>query len=387
MADGHPQGQHPQGQHPQGQHPQGQHPQGQHPQGQRPPGPLAPGQPQRGQRPPDLDPHRQLALTARVAVAAAALAVTAAGLRAALPSASWSDGPLHHDGIAVGAVLEVVFGGLLVAVEVRRRRDRGAGLPAAGLRAGLRAFLGLALVAIPVLVLINAAGQLPHRKPPVRAQRGPGPLPRATPSARPHVGTVTGGRFDYTLIWYGLLVLAILAAAVIAVILVRRRARPGDWADLDDDEEEEPEAALRRAVQSGQAALREVDDARLAIIACYVAMEGSLGRAGTVRGAAETPDELLSRAAAAGLAGGGAGATLTALFYEARFSSHPLPAGARDEARDALAALAAALADREAAAAASTESASAGAASTGTARPGVNGTRPGGPGTPGGVIR
>ena len=298
-----------------------------HPHGQRPPGQLAPGQSPRNQPPHDQRPRDQLALTARLAVAAAALAVTAAGLRAALPSASWSDGPLHHDGIAVGAVLEVVFAGLLVAVEVRRRRDRGAGLPAAGLRAGLRAFLGLALVAIPVLVLINAAGQLPHRPARVQAQQ-PGPLPRATPSARPHVGTVTGGRLDYTLVWYGLLVLAILAAAVIAVILVRRRARPGDWADLGEDDEEEPEAALRRAVQSGQAALREVDDARLAIIACYVAMEGSLGRAGTVRGAAETPDELLGRAAAAGLAGGGAGATLTALFYEARFSSHPLPAGA-----------------------------------------------------------
>jgi hypothetical protein len=368
-----------------------------HPHGQRPPGRPAPGRPPRGQR-----PHDQLALTARLAVAAAALAVTAAGLRAALPSASWSDGPLHHDGIAVGAVLEVVFAGLLVAVEVRRRRDRGAGLPAAGLRAGLRAFLGLALVAIPVLVLINAAGQLPHRKAPVQAQRGLGPLPRATPSARPHVGTVTGGRFDYTLIWYGLLVLAILAAAAIAVILVRRRARPGDWADVGEDDEEEPEAALRRAVQSGRAALAEVDDGRLAIIACYVAMEGSLGRAGTVRGAAETPDELLGRAAAAGLAGGGAGATLTELFYEARFSSHPLPAGARNEARDALAALAAALADREAAAAASTESprtgaagtgaastgaASIGTAGTGTAGPGANGTRPGGPGTAGGMIR
>ena len=343
---------------------------------------MADGHPH-GQRRPDPG-----ALTARLAVAAAALAVTAAGLRAALPSASWTSGPFHHDGIAVGAVLEVVFAGLLVAVEVRRRRDRGAGQPAAGLRAGLRAFLATALVGIPVLVLVNAAGQLPHR--PAQAQPSrPGPLPRVTPSARPRVGTVTGGRLDYTLIWYVLLVLAILAAAVIAVILVRRRARPGDWADIPDDEEE-PEAALRRAVESGQAALREVDDARLAIIACYVAMEGSLGRAGTVRGAAETPDELLGRAAAAGLAGGGAGATLTALFYEARFSTHPLLAGARGDARDALAALAAALADREAAAAASTGTASTGTASTGTAStgtagPGANGTRPGPPWSGGGV--
>jgi hypothetical protein len=203
------------------------------------------------------------------------------------------------------------------------------------------------LIAIPVLVLINAAGQIPAR--PRRAQRlPPGPVHLPSPSARPHVGTVTGGRIDYTLVGYAALIAAILVAAAIGVILVRRRARPADWADLGEMPEEEPEAALRRAVQSGQAALSEVDDARLAIIACYAAMEGSLGRAGAVRGVAETPDELLGRAAAAGLAGGGAAAALTALFYEARFSSHPLPAAARVQARDALARLAADLADREA---------------------------------------
>ena len=331
---------------------------------------MADGHPH-GRRPPEPG-----ALTARLAAAAAAVAVTAAGLRAALPSASWSDGPWHQHGIALGVGLEVVFAGLLVAVEVRRRRDRTAGLPAAGLRAGLRAFLIVALVAIPVLVLVNAAGQLGRR--PTRAQppQRLAPLPRATPSAGAHAGVVTGGRLDYTLVWYALLALAIVAAAI-AVILVRRRARPAGWADVGEAEDDEPEAALRRAVESGQAALHEVDDARLAIIACYVAMEGSLARAGTVRGAAETPDELLGRAAAAGLAGGGAAATLTALFYEARFSSHPLPATARGQARDALAELATALADRaareEAAAAARAEAASPGTASTGTGSTGTGG--------------
>jgi Domain of unknown function (DUF4129) len=306
------------------------------------------------------------ALTARLAVAAAALAVTAAGLRAATGPASWDDGPWHQHGIALGAALEVVFAGLLVAVEVRRRRDRGAGLPAAGLRAGLRAFLIAALIAIPVLVLINAAGEIPARRAPRSQRLPPGPVRQLSPSARPHVGAVTGGRLDYTLVGYALLIVAILVAAAIGVILVRRRARPADWADLDDTTtEDEPEAALRRAVQSGQAALGEVDDARLAIIACYVAMEGSLGRAGTVRGAAETPDELLGRAAAAGLAGGGAAATLTSLFYEARFSSHPLPAAARVQARDALAGLATALADRAAREAAAAVGPAAGGATAG----------------------
>jgi hypothetical protein len=114
-------------------------------------------------------------------------------------------------------------------------------------------------------------------------------------------------------------------------------------------------------------------------------MEASLARAGTVCGAAETPDELLGRAATAGLAGGSAAATLTALFYEARFSTHPLPAGARAEARDALAELAAALADRaarEAAAAAAAEQAGTGAPGTGAAGTGASGS--GAAGTSGG---
>ena len=303
----------------------------------------------------DGHPHEPSALTARLAVAAAALAVTAAGLRAAVSSASLDDGPWHQYGIALGVGLEVVLAGLLVAVEVRRRRDRGGGQPAAGLRAGLRAFLVVALIAIPVLVLINAAGEIRPRRP---RQRQPPPqvrLPSLPPA--PRLRPSHGLAIDYTLVLYALLIVVILAAAVIGVVLLRRRARPVDLADLGDPGEEEPEAALRRAVQSGQAALGEVDDARLAIIACYLAMEGSLARAGTVRAAAETPDELLGRAAAAGLAGGGAAAALTALFYEARFSSHPLPAGARAQARDALAELAAMLADRaarEAAAAAET---------------------------------
>jgi len=52
--------------------------------------------------------------------------------------------------------------------------------------------------------------------------------------------------------------------------------------------DEDPD--LSRAVQSGHAALRQVDDARAAIIACYAAMERSLAKAGAARGQAETPD-------------------------------------------------------------------------------------------------
>src|ERR1700727_2206129 len=130
-----------------------------------------------------------------------------------------------------------------------------------------------------------------------------------------------------------LLVLAIVTAIVICVIVLRRRpSHPADVTLAAGDDEEN----LREAVESGQAALRGLDDARAAIIACYLAMERSLAQAGAARDVAETPDELLARAADAGLVRGGAAGRLTALFYEARFSSHPLPASARTAAQRAL---------------------------------------------------
>ena len=110
---------------------------------------------------------------------------------------------------------------------------------------------------------------------------------------------------------------------------------------------------LREAVESGRSALRTVDDARAAIIACYVAMENSLAERGTARATADTPDELLARARQSGIVRGTAATRLTALFYEARFSSHPLDHRQRDAAEQALDELAAALAETETAGAGS----------------------------------
>src|SRR5258708_11652170 len=65
-------------------------------------------------------------------------------------------------------------------------------------------------------------------------------------------------------------------------------------------------------------------------------MERSRADRGTARTVADTPDELLARAVAAGTVRGAAAGRLTALFYEARFSTHPLGAGQRDTASAAL---------------------------------------------------
>jgi hypothetical protein len=153
-----------------------------------------------------------------------------------------------------------------------------------------------------------------------------------------------------------LVVLALAAAALVYGIVRLFLKRPTIWAGwrrgrsgiaLEPAAEEDDEAELVEAVESGQSALRLLDDARAAIIACYVAMEQNLAQAGTARAVADTPDELLARAARQGLVRGDAAARLTALFYEARFSSHPMPPQRRDHARQALDELAADLRDLE----------------------------------------
>ena len=158
---------------------------------------------------------------------------------------------------------------------------------------------------------------------------------RTRPAASPF-------HFPVAALLYTLLVLVLLAGIAVSIWWARR-LRPSLGAREDALIVEDSED-LREAVESGRSALRTVDDARAAIIACYLAMEQSLAERGTARSLADTPDELLARARASGVVRGTAASRLTALFYEARFSSHPLGPAQRDAAERALDELAAALA-------------------------------------------
>lgn len=136
--------------------------------------------------------------------------------------------------------------------------------------------------------------------------------------------------------WLPWTVLAIILAAVVAgvallvvLLVVRRRARP------------EPEGcsergAVQAAIEAATGALQTASDPRAAVIAAYAAMERALAARGVARARAEAPREYLRRALGAAGGAESEARTLTALFEEARYSTHPIPARIRDRARSAL---------------------------------------------------
>jgi hypothetical protein len=293
---------------------------------------------------------------ARPAAVSLLLLIVIVGVGAASPVVT-GRGPWHQHAVGIGVGLEAVLAGLGVALLVLDRRSAPTDPPLRALRSALRRVIAVIMVLIVVIAIANIAGNSGSRRGNL-VQRllthGHSQHPRHTTRAPRTLRS--GAAIHISYVAYGLLAAIVLAAVIWCVILlVRVRARPqrpGGYGGepLPDDPEE-----LREAVDSGRAALRAVDDARAAIIACYVAMEDSLAAAGTSRAVAETPDELLTRAVTAGVIRGQAASRLTGLFYEARFSSHPLEPGAKEAASQALDAIAGELAGAHADAAAGSE--------------------------------
>jgi hypothetical protein len=293
---------------------------------------------------------------ARVVPLAVLVVLAAIGLRGEVAGPRW-DGPLRAYGVPIGIAAEVICVVLLVIIYYRehlaRRQEfealhaQPAPAPdaddrdvARSLRLHLRALLGVAIISITVTLLLNLQlhmfTSLPHR-----IVKLPAPISPKTPRPAGPVVAVSGTVLHSLL--YGLLIVALLTALIVSIWWARRLnaavALPGLLGDAEVEESE----GLREAVASGRAAMADLDDARMAIIACYEAMERSLAERGTARGVAGTPDELLGRAIDRKVIRGEAARRLTGLFYEARFSSHELGAGKRDAAVAALDELAAEL--------------------------------------------
>ncbi len=274
------------------------------------------------------------------------ITVVLLGLRGGFALHGWR-GRYHHDGVPIAVALEVFLAALLVVVIVRGRRSRGApaDMLAARLRAALRPLLAGGLIVIPVVLLLSAPLHghvvLPRRPHSLQPTSQPVPSFRSQPPA-----VARSFHVPLTDVLYAVLGVVLLAGIAACVIALRRRteaeaAPPAGDASLADGQR----AGLRDAVESGRRALVQLDDARAAIIACYLAMEGSLAAAGAARTRADTPGEFLARAVADGLVHGAAAGQLTSLFYEARFSGHEMTGAQRGAAEVALRQLAADLSE------------------------------------------
>jgi Domain of unknown function (DUF4129) len=266
-----------------------------------------------------------------------------AGLRGAVGTPRWN-GPLHRDAPVIGAILVAVL--IAAAVVTGLRMRRGGQDPVARKLRGVLLFAELAGIVTVTGVAIAGLHLHLFSRNGAPARRLLAPTPTAQPSRRAggsaHPSTI---HVSAAALLYILLVVVLLAAIAICVWYARRLRAPIQ--PSEDDFIVEDAKDLREAVKEGRSALMSADDARAAIIACYVAMENRLAERGAARTLADTPDELLARAQQTGVVRGWAAGRLTALFYEARFSSHPLAAGQREAAAAALDELAAALGQDE----------------------------------------
>jgi hypothetical protein len=221
----------------------------------------------------------------------------------------------------------LVLAGML-ALLVRRRRRRPEDEFARVLEPvapwWVRALATLVLIALPVAALVVALrGRHGQRVAPLA------PLVPVVP--RPGGATVAPGQAGAAFLLGAMAALLAAAVLVATALWLRHRRR----AATSHDRPAAP-SPLAEAVAAGTAALGATPGAREAIIACYAAMEASLATAGSPRRAADTPEELLSRAEGEGTIRTPAARRLTALFREARFSPHQL---ADDQRQAALAAL------------------------------------------------
>jgi hypothetical protein len=259
------------------------------------------------------------------------------GLHASISQPAWGSHTKALDTQVAGA-LEAVAVVLFLVVLVRNRGAQDGQPLAMRLRTALLYVLGAGIVALAItlvdlLVNINPHGEAgrTNQATPPRSLPGRLRLPRSASSSASH--------FPINQVLYGLAA-ALLVAAIVAISLKAwRQRRLVSGPELEPPAEDYGET-LQEAILGGRRALLELDDARAAIIACYAAMEQSLARAGAERSVAETPDELLAKAAGQLLISAGAASRLTSLFYEARFSSHPLDHTQREAAERALAELA-----------------------------------------------
>ncbi|RAG82758.1 DUF4129 domain-containing protein [Streptacidiphilus pinicola] len=276
--------------------------------------------------------------------------MAAVALNAAQGTALAGYGPAKAQWLLL--VFGVAIAGWALAVRARRTQERlpGGGTPTQARIASL-VVPGIAVMAAATVVGLAVLGtrglQTPPIQPPtgIAAPSAPGGNAQPTPIVTSGAGDKQSGSsspIDFQALLEGFLALLAVALLVLVAVFLarwlsaRRRSERADGTVDGGLRGDGTEEALADAVLAGREALADDPDPRTAIIACYAAMERSLAHGGISRRKADTPTDLLRRAAEAGLVQGAAAQTLTDLFREARYSTHPLGEAQRDQARTAL---------------------------------------------------
>ena len=212
----------------------------------------------------------------RPALAACLLALVAVGLRGTVPPPALN-GAYRHDGLLIAAAAEAVLACLLVALLIRHSRAPDDAVIAAQLRKLLTYIVVIGLIAIPVAYVFDVAAHVHLALRPLRPRHGA--QRRALPSAAPRQPPRQRAHRDH-------LPLALVAAVAVYGLVRFIAAYRGTWtgwrgraasAAIEPARRGRRRPSCREVVESGRSALRLLDDARAAIIACYVAMEQSPG--------------------------------------------------------------------------------------------------------------
>lgn len=334
------------------------------PAGAAPPGAYPPG-PGDGRPRPAGPAAAAGAALATLAVAGTALAGVL--LRPSRGLFADSAGPAGNTAVVILVSLGCLAAGLAISARYRRSLGYDQNLPAVEQRladAVRFTLIGAALL-VPLMLLLmhrfpGGSGTPPEqsrRVPPSHIPVDPPPVHDRPPQAPSH-----GWSFHLPHALVYVLIAALVLTVLLAAYHLWRQLRRGPVPQTAGTYGQAPgdHDLLADAVDSGRRALLDGDDPRAAVIACYAAMEDSLARSGVARRASDSPQDLLERAAGSGLLDGPHATDLTALFREARYSTHPMDTTHRDRAAAALDAIAAQLAWHAARAAAGSEQPAAG---------------------------
>ncbi len=222
--------------------------------------------------------------------------------------------------VMLGALLTLAWGG-------RRRKHDPPEHEPTPIRASAISKVAAIVLSIALgaaLVVAGVIGTRPVNRTPQFASR---PFGLVSPGSSPTRSGGSGFVLPAWLPWTLLALVAVALATGLFVLWLRRDMPPEEATKAD---------AGRVAVEAALGALEIESDPRRAVIAAYAAMQRSLGERGVVRSPAEAPREFLRRALVASRVTEGEARTLTGLFEEARYSTHPIREHLREVALSAL---------------------------------------------------